>query len=154
MSSSSASLACSQSSQLMLNIQPGKNETIVSHLQQNQAKMNAALIRVGLVQFARFLMLPGTQYLFVITAYDGDSASVFTLPTSATSSVKVTGFERFVITCGSAYRFLRSITGLRYRASIGTSVADSAVSASNYERCTRMGSCRPFCAWRRADVDT
>ena len=32
-----------------------------------------------------------------------------------------TGFERFVITRGSAYCFLPSITGLRYIAAIGTS---------------------------------
>lgn len=49
------------------------------------------------------------------------ASSVFILPTSSTGSVKVTGFERFVITCGSAYCFLRGITGLRYIASIGTS---------------------------------
>ena len=47
------------------------------------------------------------------------SSSDFTLPTSPTSSVKVTGFERFVVTRGSAYCFLPSVTGLRYIASIG-----------------------------------
>lgn len=57
---------------LMLTIQPGKNETILNYLQQNQAAINAALTKVGTVHFARFLMIPGTQYLFVITAYDGD----------------------------------------------------------------------------------
>ena len=45
------------------------------------------------------------------------SSSVFTIPTSPTSSVKVSGFERFVITRGSAYCFLPSMTGLRYIAS-------------------------------------
>ena len=57
---------------LMLTIQPGKNGTIVEYLTQNQAAINAALTKVGTVHFARFLMIPGTQYLFVITAYDGD----------------------------------------------------------------------------------
>ena len=57
---------------LMLNIQPGKNQTIINYLEQNQDKINAALTKVGTVHFARFLMIPGTQYLFVITAYDGD----------------------------------------------------------------------------------
>ena len=52
---------------------------------------------------------------------NSDSSSEFTLPTSATSSVKVSGFERFVITRGSAYCFLPSVTGLRYIASIGES---------------------------------
>lgn len=47
------------------------------------------------------------------------SSSVFTIPTSPTSSVKVSGFERFVITRGSAYCFLPGITGLRYIASAG-----------------------------------
>ena len=47
------------------------------------------------------------------------SSSVFTIPTSPTSSVKVSGFERFVITRGSAYCFLPSMTGLRYIASAG-----------------------------------
>jgi len=47
------------------------------------------------------------------------SSSDFTLPTSPTSSVKVSGFERFVVTRGSAYCFLPSVTGLRYIASIG-----------------------------------
>ena len=45
------------------------------------------------------------------------SSSVFTTPTSPTSSVKVSGFARFVITRGSAYCFLPSVTGLRYIAS-------------------------------------
>lgn len=57
---------------LMLNIQPGKNQTVLTYLEQNQDKINAALTKVGTVHFARFLMIPGTQYLFVITAYDGD----------------------------------------------------------------------------------
>jgi hypothetical protein len=57
---------------LMLTIQPGKNGTIVEYLTQNQAAINAALTKVGTVHFARFLTIPGTQYLFVITAYDGD----------------------------------------------------------------------------------
>ena len=45
---------------------------------------------------------------------NNSSSSVFTLPTSPTSSVKLNGFERFVITRGSAYCFLPSVTGLRY----------------------------------------
>ena len=57
---------------LMLNIQPGKNQTIIDYLGQNQAQINAALTQVGTVHFARFLMIPGTQYLFVITTFDGD----------------------------------------------------------------------------------
>jgi deferrochelatase/peroxidase EfeB len=48
------------------------------------------------------------------------ASSTFTIPTSATASVKVSGFARFVITRGSAYCFLPSITGLRYIASAGT----------------------------------
>jgi deferrochelatase/peroxidase EfeB len=55
-----------------------------------------------------------------IVGDNSPASSVFTLPTSPISSVKVTGFERFVITRGSAYCFLPSITGLRYIASIGT----------------------------------
>jgi deferrochelatase/peroxidase EfeB len=47
------------------------------------------------------------------------SSSVFTIPTSSTISVKVSSFERFVITRGSAYCFLPSMTGLRYIASAG-----------------------------------
>ncbi len=57
---------------LMLTIQPGKNQVILDYLSQNQAAINAALNKVGTVHFARFLMIPGTQYLFVITTYDGD----------------------------------------------------------------------------------
>ena len=45
------------------------------------------------------------------------TSSVFTVPTSPKTSVKVSGFERFVTTRGSAYCFLPSITGLRYIAS-------------------------------------
>ena len=47
------------------------------------------------------------------------SFSVFTIPTSPTASVKVTGFARFVTTRGSVYCFLPGITGLRYIASAG-----------------------------------
>ncbi|HET6208537.1 MAG TPA: hypothetical protein VFD98_17095 [Terracidiphilus sp.] len=47
------------------------------------------------------------------------SSSVFTIPTSPTGSVKVTGFARFVTTRGSAYCFLPGFTGLRYIASAG-----------------------------------
>jgi hypothetical protein len=57
---------------LMLTIQPGKNQTILDYLAENQSAINAALSKVGTVHFARFLMIPGTQYLFVITTYDGD----------------------------------------------------------------------------------
>jgi hypothetical protein len=72
MSSSPASLPVQSPLNLMLNIQPGKNQTILDYLEQNQAKINNALAQVGTVHFARFLMIPGTQYLFVITTYDGD----------------------------------------------------------------------------------
>jgi hypothetical protein len=44
-----------------------------------------------------------------IVGDNSPTSSVFTLPTSPTRSVKVTGFERFVITRGSAYCFLPSI---------------------------------------------
>ena len=54
-----------------------------------------------------------------IVGANSPSSSDFTLPTSLTSSVKVSGFERFVVTRGSAYCFLPSVTGLRYIASIG-----------------------------------
>ena len=62
-----ASLSVQSPLNLMLNIQSGKNQTILDYLVQNQAKINAALAQVGTVHFARFLMIPGTQYLFVIT---------------------------------------------------------------------------------------
>jgi deferrochelatase/peroxidase EfeB len=54
-----------------------------------------------------------------IVGANSQSSSDFTLPTSPTSSVKISGFERFVVTRGSAYCFLPSVTGLRYLASIG-----------------------------------
>ena len=47
------------------------------------------------------------------------SSSVFTLPTSPTTSVKASGFARFVTTRGSAHCFLPGMTGLRYIASSG-----------------------------------
>ena len=47
------------------------------------------------------------------------SSSVFTIPTSNTSSIKASGFSRFVITRGSAYCFFPSITGLRFIAGPG-----------------------------------
>ena len=72
MSSPPASLPVQNPLNLMLNIQPGKTDAIASYLVQNQAAINAALTRVGTVHFARFLMIPGTQYLFVITVFDGD----------------------------------------------------------------------------------
>lgn len=50
------------------------------------------------------------------------SSNDFTIPTSPTSSVKVNGFASFVITRGSAYCFLPSITGLRYIASLGAQI--------------------------------
>ena len=57
---------------LMLTIQPGKNQTVLENLVKFQPAINAALTKIGTVHFARFLMIPGTQYLFVITTYDGD----------------------------------------------------------------------------------
>src|ERR1700744_2575651 len=72
MPSSSASSPVQNPLNLMLNIQPGKNQIVLEYLVQNQDKINAALTQVGTVHFARFLAIPGTQYLFVITAYDGD----------------------------------------------------------------------------------
>jgi deferrochelatase/peroxidase EfeB len=54
-----------------------------------------------------------------LTGANSPSSSVFTVPTSPTDSVKVTGFARFVTTRGSAYCFLPGITGLRYIASAG-----------------------------------
>jgi len=48
------------------------------------------------------------------------TSSVFTVPTSPNTSVKVCGFERFITTRGSAYCFLPSITGLQYIASGAT----------------------------------
>ena len=72
MSTSSAPSPVQNALNLMLNIQPGKNQTVLEYLVQNQDKINAALTQVGTVHFARFLAIPGTQYLFVITAYDGD----------------------------------------------------------------------------------
>jgi hypothetical protein len=72
MSSPTAPLSVQSPLNLMLNIQAGKNQTILDYLVQNQAQINAALAQVGTVHFARFLMIPGTQYLFVITTYDGD----------------------------------------------------------------------------------
>lgn len=46
---------------------------------------------------------------------DNDPASSkFTVATSSTTSIAVTGFERFVITRGSAYVFLPGITGLQF----------------------------------------
>jgi hypothetical protein len=72
MSTSPAPSPVQNALNLMLNIQPGKNQTILSYLEKNQDKIDAALTKVGTVHFARFLMIPGTQYLFVITAFDGD----------------------------------------------------------------------------------
>ncbi len=57
---------------LMLTIQPGKAQAIGELLVKFQPTINAALTKIGTVHFARFLMIPGTQYLFVITTYDGD----------------------------------------------------------------------------------
>jgi hypothetical protein len=57
---------------LMLTIQPGKSQAIADLLVKYQPMINAALTKIGTVHFARFLMIPGTQYLFVITTYDGD----------------------------------------------------------------------------------
>src|SRR5271168_5321984 len=57
---------------LMLTVIPGQEQTLATYLAENQAAINAALTKVGTVHFARFLMVPGTQYLFVITTYDGD----------------------------------------------------------------------------------
>jgi hypothetical protein len=57
---------------LLLNIIPGKNMDLIGYLQKNQSAIDAALTQVGTVHFARFLMIPGTQYLLVITTYDGD----------------------------------------------------------------------------------
>ncbi len=57
---------------LMLTIQPGKAQVIGELLVKYQPAINAALTKIGTVHFARFLMIPGTQYLFVITTYDGD----------------------------------------------------------------------------------
>ena len=57
---------------LQLTIQPGQNLKVLEFLAANSAAINAALTQVGTVHFARFLVLPGTQTLFVLTEYDGD----------------------------------------------------------------------------------
>ena len=54
-----------------------------------------------------------------IVGANSPSSSDFTVPTSPTISVKLNAFERFVVTRGSAYCFLPSITGLRFIASVG-----------------------------------
>ncbi len=58
----------------------------------------------------------GMSGLDPIMGDNDPSSSVFTLPTS-TGPIQVKGFERFVITRGSAYCFLPSVTALRYIAS-------------------------------------
>jgi hypothetical protein len=55
----------------------------------------------------------GMSGLDPIMGDNNPSSSVFTLPTS-TGPIQVKGFERFVITRGSAYCFLPSVTALRY----------------------------------------
>ena len=57
---------------LMLTIQADKAQIVGELLVKYQPAINAALTKIGTVHFARFLMIPGTQYLFVITTYDGD----------------------------------------------------------------------------------
>ena len=71
-SSSTLSVAVQSPLNLLLNIVPGKNKTVYDYLDQNSAAIDAELTQVGTVHFARFLMIPGTQYLLVITSYDGD----------------------------------------------------------------------------------
>ena len=56
----------------MLTIKQGQNADILGYLHQNANTINEALNRVGTVHFARFLVIPNTQLLFVITEYDGD----------------------------------------------------------------------------------
>ncbi len=60
----------------------------------------------------------GMSGLDPVMGANDPSSSVFTFPTS-NGPVQVKGFERFVITRGSAYCFLPSVTGLRYIASMG-----------------------------------
>ena len=48
------------------------------------------------------------------------TTSVFTIATSQTASCTVQGFDRFIVTKGSAYTFLPSITALNYLASLGS----------------------------------
>jgi len=57
---------------LLLTIKPGQVASVQQALAQNQAKLNEALTTVGTVHFARFLFVPNTQLLFVLTEYDGD----------------------------------------------------------------------------------
>lgn len=56
---------------LMLTIKTGQTQALVEYLATNSAAINAALTQVGTVHFARFLLVPGTQILFVLTEYDG-----------------------------------------------------------------------------------
>jgi deferrochelatase/peroxidase EfeB len=65
--------------------------------------------------FTRNLPITGADPLIG----DNDpSSSVFTIATAPKASTTVTGFARFVITRGSAYCFLPSITALSYLASL------------------------------------
>ncbi len=56
---------------LMLQIKPGQNANLLEYLAKNGETINDALNKVGTVHFARFLVIPNTQFLFVITEYDG-----------------------------------------------------------------------------------
>jgi hypothetical protein len=56
---------------LMLQIKSGENANLIEYLAHNAATINDALNKVGTVHFARFLLIPNTNLLFVITEYDG-----------------------------------------------------------------------------------
>ena len=60
---------------LMLTIKPDQAPAVAAYLLANQAGINNALTEVGTVHFARFLFVPGTQILLVLTEYDGDFAA-------------------------------------------------------------------------------
>ncbi|MGD0271324.1 MAG: hypothetical protein ABSB14_19805 [Candidatus Sulfotelmatobacter sp.] len=73
----------------MMTVKPGSLPALVAYLAlpDTEKKINSALTQVGTVHFARFLLVPNTNTLFVLTEYDGDFVTYITAFTNLLGDV-------------------------------------------------------------------
>ena len=74
---------------LMLKVKSGNLPALAAYLQApaTQVALNSALTKVGTVHFARFLLVPNTNILFVLTEYDGDFSTYITAFTTLVGDI-------------------------------------------------------------------
>ena len=74
---------------LMLTVKSDSLPALAAYLEMpaTQAAINSALTQVGTVHFARFLLVPDTNILFVLTEYDGDFSTYITAFTTLVGDI-------------------------------------------------------------------